>query len=112
MCSSAPATLVRVMTEQDTLGERPHEAENVLRAEYEFTDEPLDLREIDGMYNAIKEVARTKNAVYLECEDRVADYKLYWNSSTETVRVGAVAMCASYEVPEDYVSGLTEDTNE
>jgi len=76
----------------------PDEAENVLRAEYEFNDDPLDLTEIDGIYEAIKEVAQTKESAIVEPEDRVPHYKVYWNTKTETVRIGAYAMCASYEV--------------
>jgi len=81
---------------------RPQEIENVLRAEYEFTDEPLDLSGIDGIYEAIQEVAETQESVIVECPDRVPDYKVYWNESTDTVRVGAYALCASYEVPKGY----------
>lgn len=82
--------------------ERPGEIENVLRAEYEFSDEPLDLSGIDGIYAAIREVAETQEAAIVECEDRIPDYKVYWNSKTDTVRVGAYALCASYEVPQEY----------
>jgi len=80
----------------------PQEAENVLRAEYEFNDEPLDLTEIDGIHAAIKEVAETQNSVIVECEDKIPDYKVYWNSKTDTVRIGAIPVCASYEVPQEY----------
>ena len=86
--------------------ERPEEIENVLRAEYEFSDEPLDLAGVDGIYEAIHDVAETKEGVIVECEDRVPDYKVYWNSSTGTVRVGAFALCASYEVPKEYIERL------
>jgi len=82
--------------------ERPEEIENVLRAEYEFSDEPLDLTGIDGIYEAICDVAATKEAAIVECDDRVPDYKVYWNDSTDSVRVGAYALCASYEVPQEY----------
>lgn len=88
--------------------DKPQEAENVLRAEYEFSDEPLTLSEIDGIYNAIDEVAKTKESVIVECEDRVPDYKVYWNSKTDTVRIGAIALCASYEVPQEYTEGSNE----
>jgi hypothetical protein len=83
--------------------ERPEEIENVLRVEYEFSDEPLDLSAIDGIYAAIREVAETQEAVIVECEDLAADYKVYWNSNTGTVRVGAIALCASYKVPKSYI---------
>jgi len=65
--------------------DRPTEAENKLRAEYEFSDEPLDLTGIEGVYDAIDEVAETKEPVIVECEDRVPDYKVYWNTKTDTV---------------------------
>jgi hypothetical protein len=86
------------MTDSD----RPTEAENKLRAEYEFGDEPLQLDGIDGIYDAIDEVAETKDAVIVECEDRVPDYKVYWNTKTDTVRIGAIPVCATYEVPQEY----------
>jgi len=85
---------------------KPTEAENVLRAEYEFSDDPLELGAIDGIYAAIQEVAETKEAAIVECEDRVPDYKVYWNSKTDTVRIGAIPVCASYEVPKEYVDEL------
>ena len=85
---------------------KPTEAKNVLRAEYEFSDDPLELDAIDGIYAAIEEVAQTKEAAIVECEERVPDYKVYWNSKTDTVRIGAIPVCASYEVPKDYVSEL------
>jgi len=74
-------------------------AENVLRAEYEFSDEPLDVDEINGLREAITEVAETKEPAYVPSEDRVSDYKVYWNDSTDSVRIGAIPVCASYEVP-------------
>jgi hypothetical protein len=86
--------------------ESPEQAENVLRAEYEFNDEPLNLTDIDGIYNAIAEVADTKESVLVECEDRVPDYKVYWNSKTDTVRIGAYVIGASYEVPTEYTDDL------
>ena len=85
---------------------KPTEAENVLRAEYEFSDDPLELGAIDGIYAAIQEVAETKEAAIVECEERVPDYKVYWNSKTDTVRIGAIPVCASYEVPKEYVDEL------
>jgi hypothetical protein len=85
---------------------KPTEAENVLRAEYEFSDDPLELAAIDGIYAAIQEVAETKEAAIVECEERVPDYKVYWNSKTDTVRIGAIPVCASYEVPKEYVDEL------
>jgi hypothetical protein len=92
--------------------DRPEEIENVLRAEYEFTDEPLSLSGIDGIYEAISEVAETKEPVIVECDNRVPDYKVYWNSKTDTVRVGAYALCASYEVPEEYTEHSVDTDTE
>lgn len=92
--------------------ERPEEIENVLRAEYEFSDEPLDLTGIDGIYEAIREVAETHEDVIVECEERIPDYKIYWNSSTGTVRVGAFALCASYEVPEEFIGHSVDPETE
>jgi hypothetical protein len=88
---------------------RPDEAKNVLRAEYEFSDDPLQLDQIDGIFEAIEEVARTREAAIVECEDRVPDYKVYWNSKTDTVRIGAIPVCASYEVPGEYTENLQEE---
>jgi len=89
------------MSESD----RPTEAENKIRAEYEFSDEPLDLTGIEGIYDAINEVAETKEPVIVECEDRIPDYKVYWNTKTDTVRIGAIPVCATYEVPKEYTEG-------
>lgn len=90
------------MATANNSAEAPDEATNVLRAEYEFSDDPLDLTGIEGIYDAIDEVAGTKESVLVECEDRVSDYKVYWNSKTDTVRIGAYVIGASYEVPADY----------
>jgi hypothetical protein len=92
--------------------ERPEEIENVLRAEYQFSGEPLDLTDIDGIYEAIREVAETQENVIVECEDRVPDYRVYWNSSTGTVRVGAFALCASYEVPKECTDHSVDPSKE
>lgn len=95
------------MSENQTeLSDRPTQAENVLRAEYEFSDDPLQLDAVDGIYAAIEEVAETKEAAIVECEARVPDYKVYWNSKTDTVRIGAIPVCASYEVPQEYTEEL------
>jgi len=89
--------------------DRPTEAENKLRAEYEFSDDPLTLEGIGGIYDAIREVAKTKDSALVECEDRVPDYKVYWNSKTDTVRIGAYVIGASYEVPAEFTDQY-EDT--
>jgi len=77
--------------------------EQVLTADYEMSDEPLALDDVDGLYDAVKEVAETKEDVYLECDGRVADYKVYWNEKTETVRFAAYMAQASYEVPKEVI---------
>lgn len=79
------------------------EAQNVLRAEVEFSDEPMEIESVDGLAEAIESVAESQNGpVFVECEDRFADYKVYWNSKTETVRFGAVVSGAVYEVPDSF----------
>jgi len=98
------------MSEQPKLsGNEPKEIENVLRAEYEFSDEPLNLEPIDGIHDAIAEVAKTKEPFLVECNDRVTDYKVYWNDKTGTVRVGARVTAASYEVPAEYTEGESDE---
>jgi len=79
------------------------EIENVLRADYDFSDDPLEIDDIDGLDEAIERVAETKERELVRCESRVADYDVYWNTKTNTVRVGAVCIEASYEVPQDYI---------
>lgn len=76
-------------------------AEKVLGADYDFTDEPLEISSVDGLRDAIDRVAIGHGDEFVRCEDRVADYKVYWNSKTDSVRVAAVCMQASYEVPMD-----------
>lgn len=85
--------------------EHPDEAKNVLRADYEFSDDPLDLTAIDGIHDAISEVADTHGEVFVEAPDRIPSYKVYWNDKTDTVRIGAMPICASYEVPKEYTDG-------
>ena len=81
------------------------EAEQVLTADLTFSDEPLNIDAVDGLREAVKEVAREQpdENVHVRCDDRVCDYDVYWNSKTDSVRVGAVAIQASYEVPMDEV---------
>jgi hypothetical protein len=57
-------------------------------------------------------VAETRDAVIVEAEDRVPDYKVYWNSKTGTVRIGAIPVCASYEVPGDYTERYADAAGE
>ena len=76
-------------------------AEQVLKASYELTDEPLDIDEIPGLREAVDRIADAgEGRELVRCQDRVMNYDVYWNSKTETVRVGAFAMLASYEVEE------------
>lgn len=84
-------------------------AKQVLTADYDFSDEPLDITEIDGLESAIREVAQTKEKQLVRCDDRVSDYDVYWNSTTDTVRVGAVVLAASYEVPQEHIITEVED---
>lgn len=77
------------------------EAEKVLTASYEMTAEPIETDEIDGLNDAIEEVARTHQSRLVRCDDRVVDYDVYWNSTTETIRIAALAATASYEVPSE-----------
>jgi len=75
-------------------------AENVLQADYEFTDEPLETDDIAGLNEAISRVRETKERELVRCEERVPDYDVYWNEKTNAVRVAAVVLKVSYEVPE------------
>jgi len=79
------------------------ECEQVLTANYTMSDEPVEIDEIDGLRSAIEETAETKEGHYVECEDRVVDYKVYWNEKTDTVRFAAYAAQASYEVPPEEI---------
>ena len=82
-----------------------NEAEQVLTASYDMTDAPLQINDIPGLRDAIERVADAEGGRELvRCEDRVMDYDVYWNDKTETVRIGAVAMLASYEVDLDGAS--------
>lgn len=82
------------------------EARQVLTAEYTFSDEPLEISAIDGLQEAIDRIAEAREgAEFVMCDDRVSDYKVYWNSKTKTVRIGAAPICASYEVPDGKTLG-------
>lgn len=81
--------------------------EQKLTASYNWSDEPLDTSDIDGLEEAIERVeANHEEKVLVRCEDRVADYDVYWNSKTDAVRIAAIAPGASYEVPENPQEGL------
>ena len=84
------------------------EAEQVLRAEIQFTDEPINTDDIDGLNDAIQEVAETHEKQLVRT-DGVQDYDVYWNPKTETVRVAAVVMGASYEVPSKFLEDTEAD---
>lgn len=77
------------------------EAKQVLTAEFEFSDDPIETDEIDGLNDAIERVRETKEKEIVRCDGRVADYDVYWNEKTDAVRVAAVVLGASYEVPAD-----------
>lgn len=82
------------------------EARNVLTASYEFTDEPVEIEEKDGLAEAIQHVSENKDdPQYVEQPDSVYDYKVYWNPKTDTVRFAAMAPGASYEVPDVFLNG-------
>jgi len=76
-------------------------AEQVLTAQYEVSDEPLQIDRIDGLREAVNRVQETHERELVRCEDRVMNYDVYYNTKTESVRIGAVAMLASYEVTQE-----------
>ena len=78
------------------------DAEQVLTAEYEMTDSPLAVDDIDGLQAAVERIAEAgEGRELVRCEDRVMDYDVYWNRPTETVRIAAKAALACYEVSGD-----------
>jgi len=75
------------------------DATQVLTAEYDMTDEPLPVDDIDGLRAAVDRIAEAREGRELvRCEERVMDYEVYWNEKTDTIRIGAKAMLASYEI--------------
>ncbi len=76
-------------------------AEQVLTASYDWSDEPLNVDDIDGLREAVERVRDTKEKELVRCEERVADYDVYWNEKTDSVRIAAVAVGASYEVTDE-----------
>lgn len=80
------------------------EATQVLTADFDFTEEPLETDDIDGLNEAIQRVAETHDKELVRCDDRVPDYDVYWNEKTDTVRVAAVVIGASYEVPKEVLT--------
>lgn len=80
-------------------------AEQVLTADYDWTDEPLNVDNIDGLREAVEQVRETKEKVFVQCDDRVTDYGVYWNEKTDAVRIAAQPVCASYEVSDDATLG-------
>jgi len=76
-------------------------AEHVLSASYEWSEEPLNVSDIDGLREAVERVRETKEKELVRCEERVCDYDVYWNGKTDAVRIAAVAMGASYEVTQE-----------
>jgi len=75
-------------------------ANQVLTADYDFSDEPIETSDIDGLDEAIERVRETKEREFVRCDERVSDYDVYWNESTDSVRIGVVCLEASYEVQE------------
>ena len=84
-------------------------AERVLTASYDWSDEPLNVNEIDGLRDAVERVRETQEKELVRCEDRTADYDVYWNTKTDSVRIAAVVLGASYEVTEDTTLSDYED---
>lgn len=78
-------------------------AEQVLKTDVTFSDEPIDTDEIPGLNDAIERVAETKEKELVRCDDRLSDYDVYWNDKTDTVRFAAVIPGASYEAPQDAI---------
>lgn len=75
------------------------QAEQVLTADYTVSDDPLAVDNIDGLREAIERIQEAEEGrEFVRCEDRVMNYDVYWNEKTETVRIGATAMLASYEL--------------
>jgi hypothetical protein len=71
-----------------------------ITADYDWNDEPLETDKIEGLNEAIEHVRNNReDKILVRCDDRVADYDVYWNDPTDTVRFAAVVMGASYEVP-------------
>ena len=65
-------------------------------------DEPLVIDDIDGLREAIEQVQDAEDgSAFVQCDDRVMDYKAYWNDKTESVRIAAVAESEFV----DYVEG-------
>jgi len=84
-------------------------AEQVLTASYEMTDEPLETDGIPGLNDAIETMREEQSDenILVRCEDRVANYDVYWNTKTDSVRIAAIMTKASYEVDDE--SGTLED---
>ena len=81
--------------------------EQKITAEYEWSDEPLETNKIDGLNEAIEAVGDDHDKrILVRCEDKVADYDVYWNAPTDAVRVAAVVTGATYEVPTEHNPGL------
>jgi len=76
-------------------------AEQCLTASYDWSGEPLNVLDIDGLKDSIKRVENSHERELVRCEDRVADYEVYWNTPTETVRIAAKVTGATYEVSDD-----------
>jgi len=82
-----------------------NEAEQVLTADYDMSDAPLPINDIPGLRDAVERVLDAEEGRELvRCDERVMDYDVYWNDKTDTARIGAVAMLASYEVDEEGTS--------
>lgn len=77
-------------------------AEQVLTAEYDVADDPINIDEIEGLASAIEAVRNdAEGHQWVDPEGRVGCYRVYWNDATDDVRVGFFAMLVSYEPPGD-----------
>ena len=73
-------------------------AEQVMTAEYSFSDEDLPVSDIDGLSDTVQSVREDKIKRFHRCEDRLCNYDVYWNEKTDSVRIAAVVPAATYEV--------------
>lgn len=76
----------------------PMEAERVMTYNPEFSDEPLSVDDTEGLREAVKRIQDAAEGEEYVLPDGMVNYKVYWNEPTESVRIGVLAMGASYEV--------------
>ena len=76
-------------------------AEQKLTVSFDWSDEPLNVDEIDGLRDAVERVRKTHEKELVRCDDRVPDYDVYWNDKTDAVRIAALVPGCSWEVTDD-----------